>query len=383
MKPFSLRSILNVLCAAAVLVFAAQTGFTAEARTEDFLLSGGSVRQSAAQNPARNFSYRYNDELIHGLEAYKNKDWANALFFLRKAAGNPQTASEEVWYLAIGAQMNLHEYAAVLRDSEIFISHFASSPYRSYVEYQAQLARFGLKLYAEAAEGFSAFCARYSDHPLFSSALFWTAESLYRSYEFARALPLYRRVVQEFPESSKYGESLYRIEILKQREREEKLLYLLRLTGEEAAAAKEDYERRIKQMQSDEAFALKRKVQDLETQAAVLQSDLDEARRRNAELDGKMDDLLLLNEQLRSEADIEKAAVAQTGQEAAASQAPLIADDTASAFANGESESANAVQMPKQEGALPDGSEDWMRLLREKAGRLQRVLDERSVRGGT
>ena len=344
MKPFSLRSILNVLCAAAVLVFAAQTGFTAEARTEDFLLSGGSVRQSAAQNPARNFSYRYNDELIHGLEAYKNKDWANALFFLRKAAGNPQTASEEVWYLAIGAQMNLHEYAAVLRDSEIFISHFASSPYRSYVEYQAQLARFGLKLYAEAAEGFSAFCARYSDHPLFSSALFWTAESLYRSYEFARALPLYRRVVQEFPESSKYGESLYRIEILKQ---------------------------------------LKRKVQDLETQAAVLQSDLDEARRRNAELDGKMDDLLLLNEQLRSEADIEKAAVAQTGQEAAASQAPLIADDTASAFANGESESANAAQMPKQEGALPDGSEDWMRLLREKAGRLQRVLDERSVRGGT
>ncbi|MFC2288383.1 MAG: hypothetical protein ACFNKF_01935 [Treponema lecithinolyticum] len=370
MKPFSFRFIMCALCATAALMFASQTGFAAEAGTEDFLPFGDSVSQRTVQN-TRNFSYRYNDELIHGLEAYKNKDWANALFFLRKAAGDPQTASEEVWYLAIGAQMNLHEYAAVLRDSEIFISHFASSPYRSYVEYQAQLARFGLKLYAEAAEGFSAFCARYSDHPLFSSALFWTAESLYRCYEFARALPLYRRVVQEFPESSKYGESLYRIEILKQREREEKLLYLLRLTGEEAAAAKEDYERRIKQMQSDEAFALKRKVQDLETQAAVLQSDLDEARRRNAELDGKVDDLLSLNEQLRSEADIENAAAAQTGQE------PFTSDDADSSLANGENTNAD------QRGALPDGSEDWMRLLREKAGRLQRVLDERSVRGGT
>ena len=267
--------------------------------------------------------YAYDEDLVYGLEAYKNKDWSNALFFLRKASGVKESSSEEVWLLMILTEMHVSDYYAVLRDADVFSRRFPSSRYIPHIEYQIQLARFGLGLYEESAEGFSAFAATYSDHPLLPSALFWAGESLYRQYEYARALPLYKRVVDEYPESSKYAESVYRIELLKQREREEKLLYLLRVTGEEAASAREDYERQVKLLQGEEALSLKRNVQKLEEQLAALQNSYEESRTQNEALNARVDELISENAQLTSD-------VAKASQSAQAAENARKAAETAS-----------------------------------------------------
>ncbi len=260
--------------------------------------------------------YAYDEDLVYGLEAYKNKDWSNALFFLRKASGVKESSSEEVWLLMILTEMHVSDYYAVLRDADVFSRRFPSSRYIPHIEYQIQLARFGLGLYEESAEGFSAFAATYSDHPLLPSALFWAGESLYRQYEYARALPLYKRVVDEYPESSKYAESVYRIELLKQREREEKLLYLLRVTGEEAASAREDYERQVKLLQGEEALSLKRNVQKLEEKLAALQTSYEESRQQNEALNTRVNELISENVQLTSDA-LKASEALRTAQETA------------------------------------------------------------------
>ncbi len=260
--------------------------------------------------------YAYGEDLVYGLEAYKNKDWSNALFFLRKAAGVKESSSEEVWLLMILTEMHVGDYYAVLRDADVFSRRFPSSRYIPHIEYQIQLARFGLGLYEESAEGFSAFAATYSDHPLLPSALFWAGESLYRQYEYARSLPLYKRVVDEYPESSKYAESVYRIELLKQREREEKLLYLLRVTGEEAASAREDYERQVKLLQGEEALSLKRNVQKLEEKLAALQTSYEESRQQNEALNTRVNELISENVQLTSDA-LKASEALRTAQETA------------------------------------------------------------------
>lgn len=260
--------------------------------------------------------YTYDEDLVYGLEAYKNKDWSNALFFLRKASGVKESSSEEVWLLMILTEMHVSDYYAVLRDADVFLRRFPSSRYIPHIEYQIQLARFGLGLYEESAEGFSAFAATYSDHPLLPSALFWAGESLYRQYEYARSLPLYKRVVDEYPESSKYAESVYRIELLKQREREEKLLYLLRVTGEEAASAREDYERQVKLLQGEEALSLKRNVQKLEEKLAALQTSYEESRQQNEALNTRVNELISENVQLTSDA-LKASEALRTAQETA------------------------------------------------------------------
>lgn len=246
--------------------------------------------------------YAYGEDLVYGLEAYKNKDWSNALFFLRKAAGAKESSSEEVWLLMILTEMHVSDYYAVLRDADVFTRRFSSSPYIPNIAYQVQLARFGLGLYEESAQGFSAFASNYPDHPLLPSALFWAGESFFRQYEYARALPLYKRVADEYPESPKHAESVYRIELLKQREREEKLLYLLRVTGEEAASAREDYERQIKLLQGEEALSLKRDMQKLEEQLAALQNSYEESRAQNEALNARVNELVSENARLTGDA---------------------------------------------------------------------------------
>ena len=267
--------------------------------------------------------YAYGEDLVYGLEAYKNKDWSNALFFLRKAAGVKESSSEEVWLLMILTEMHVGDYYAVLRDADIFSRRFSASPYIPNIAYQVQLARFGLGLYEESAQGFSAFASNYPDHPLLPSALFWAGESFFRQYEYARALPLYKRVADEYPESPKHAESVYRIELLKQREREEKLLYLLRVTGEEAASAREDYERQIKLLQGEEALSLKRNVQKLEEQLAVLQNSYEESRQQNEALNTRVNELISENAQLTSD-------VAKASQSAQAAENARKAAETAS-----------------------------------------------------
>ena len=279
--------------------------------------------------------YAYGEDLVYGLEAYKNKDWSNALFFLRKAAGVKESSSEEVWLLMILTEMHVGDYYAVLRDADVFSRRFPSSPYIPNIKYQIQLARFGLGLYEESAEGFSAFVSNYPDHPLLPSALFWAGESLYRQYEYARALPLYKRVIDEYPESPKYAESVYRIDLLKQREREEKLLYLLRVTGEEAAAAREEYERQIKKAESEETISLKRRVRALEEQLTALQTTYAEEKTQKEELNAKILELSSANEQLSAEiSDSQKAAAELAAKKKAEllrqkTQVPLSAEELA------------------------------------------------------
>ena len=60
--------------------------------------------------------YAYDEDLVYGLEAYKNKDWLNALFFLRKASGVKEFSSEEVWLLMILTEMHVNDYYAILHE---------------------------------------------------------------------------------------------------------------------------------------------------------------------------------------------------------------------------------------------------------------------------
>ena len=137
---------------------------------------------------------------------------------------------------------------------------------------------------------------------------------------------------------------MYRIELLKQREREEKLLYLLRVTGEEAASAREDYERQIKLLQGEEALSLKRNVQKLEEQLAALQNSYEESRTQNEVLNARVDELISENAQLTSD-------VAKASQSAQAAENARKAAETASSSRQ-SAEDTMLIELKKKAKAL-------------------------------
>ena len=133
---------------------------------------------------------------------------------------------------------------------------------------------------------------------MYSFALFYIGESLFAGYKYDEAGAVYERIVTEYPESAKTPAAQYRLEIILQRGREEKLLYLLKQTGEEYLSAKEEYERQLR-LYNSEAIdttrqklaaaqskneTLEKQVSELEMQIAALKSNKEESDRIIQEL---------------------------------------------------------------------------------------------------
>lgn len=130
----------------------------------------------------------------------------------------------------------------------------------------------------------SDFCHQYPEHEMYASALFWIAESFYAAGSYEEAELLYSRILYDFPDDAKSGAAQYRIESIAQAAREEKLLYLLKQTGEEYLAAKEEYERQLLLASSESTAQTRSRILDLKQYNSDLEKKVDELKKENAEL---------------------------------------------------------------------------------------------------
>ncbi|MCR4714507.1 MAG: outer membrane protein assembly factor BamD [Treponemataceae bacterium] len=280
--------------------------------------------------------------LVQGLEAYRQEDWSTALFFLRKASTLPENLNAETWYVLIMSEIFAGDYESVETDGEYFVKTFPNSSYMANVEYQMARAWFNTGEYQKAIDSFGSFCAKYSENSLVPSALFWMAESLYQTFNFEEASAIFERIVTDFPSSPKVVEAAFRLDLLSQREREEKLLYLLRVTGEEYLAAKEEYEKLIKQYQSEEAVTLRRKIRDLTNRVEELETQLGDEQKKNSQLSSRILDITAQYEQLQVVAAESAKAAQQSALAAEQAQAQVQAANAATAQANAEAAAASA-----------------------------------------
>ena len=171
--------------------------------------------------------------LKQGADAYKNGDWTSAIFFLRKVVAVPQTVSDENMFMLIKSEIFAGEYRQAQNDCEKFMEQFTFSPYFEYVSYQNGRLLHLLARNDDAILSLSDFCHQNPDSELYPLALFWIAECFYDEYNFDSARALYERVVSDFAACEKAPQSQYKLDLIERRAREEKLLYLLKVIGEE------------------------------------------------------------------------------------------------------------------------------------------------------
>lgn len=335
-----------------------------------------------------------NSLLVQGLEAYRRGDWTSAIFFLRKAGTQPANINAETWYVLVMSEMYAGDYDSVLSDGTWFLSRFPGSTYVPQIEYQMGRSLFIKEEYDEAVSSFTAFCNGYPDHELVPSALFWMAESLYQTFHFDEAAPIFERIVQEYPDSSKVTEAAFRIELLNQRDREEKLLYLLRVTGEEYLAAREDYERQLRESQTDEEVNLRKAVVSLQGQVTELQKQLEQELTKNSTLTSRVDYLVQQNVQLQQTA--EDAKRAQQAAEEAKRVQQQVAEDAKRAQQQAAEDAKRAqqkmtveepvrtsvpVETRTEERVVSEPRNSELDLLRQKALLLQILMGDEAKKG--
>ncbi|MBE6350541.1 MAG: tetratricopeptide repeat protein [Spirochaetaceae bacterium] len=240
--------------------------------------------------------------LVQGYEAFQKEDWVSARLFLKKAIAFDETSTPEVLYLLILSEMYAEDYQSTFDDAVVFVAKYPSSVYVPVVQYQMARSLYYLNRFEEALQLFGQFCNQYVEHELYSNGLFWMGECLYASYYFSVAKPLFMRVIEEFPQSPKYAEAVYRLNLIELQEKEEKLLYLLKVTGEEYLSAKEDYERQLKMYQTEESLGLRKQLNQTTDELATTKLRLEEISRQSSDSELKLEEVvqqnLLLNEEL-------------------------------------------------------------------------------------
>ncbi|MCR4790732.1 MAG: tetratricopeptide repeat protein [Treponemataceae bacterium] len=209
------------------------------------------------------------DFLAQGLQAYKEGNWDSAISLLKKAESMDETKGPDTLYMLIMAQMFHSDYKDVIANADRFLDQYPSSDYSAYVDYQKGRALYYLGNYQQAIEVMARFCNNNEKNEMFPSALFWMGECLYQTYHFEEAKGVFERVVNYYPDSAKYTEAVYRLDLITQREKEEKLLYLLKVTGEEFLASKSDFERELRQYKTSSSI-------DMKTQLDYVRSELAE-----------------------------------------------------------------------------------------------------------
>ena len=227
---------------------------------------------------------------LQGADAFRAGDYIDAVVLLKKAVSYPDNYNADTFYMLITAQMYMGDYKNAFHDCEIFMHDFPDSPYISYVTYHNARALYCLGEYEKSVLLMSGFCHQYPEHEMYASALNWIAESFYAGANYDDAELLYSRIVHDFPDDAKAPAAQFRIESIAQMGREEKLIYLLKQTGEEYLAAKEEYERQLKLATSESAAQTRRRVLELQRNNAELEKRVSELEAENARLAAEADE---------------------------------------------------------------------------------------------
>ena len=259
-----------------------------------FLLSGYSLfSQASGQSlPVTAF--------VQGAKAFSSGEWTSSIFLLRKAVSYPENFNPDTWYMLITAEMYAGEYKNAYQDCETYMQNFPESPYDYYVIYHRGRALFCMGEYEKSVLILSDFCHQYPDHEMYPSALYWIAEAFFEAYNYDDAEVLYSAIVNDYSDDAKADSAQYRLEIIKQAAREEKLIYLLKETGEEYLAAKEEYERQLRLSGVDSTSDARRRILDLQRTNADLERRVLELENENEELQKKLNDEIAKNGDIKS-----------------------------------------------------------------------------------
>lgn len=289
----------------------------------------------------------WNYSTLKGFESYRNSEWTNAAFYLRKAVSLPENSVDSVWYMLIMSQMYSESFSSAINDCDYFLKTFEDSMLRPAVEYQRGRAYACSHKNDAAVLALSTFCNEYPESPMFSSALYWIAECFYNDCDYETSRGLYERIVSEYPDSVKTEDAKFKLYLIQQREREQKLLYLLKMTGEEYLSTRENYEKQLRLYQTENM--------------AELRAQLEAANRRIKELEQNA----TASYQIVSETVVAPETVAA---EPAVQES--VTESVAEPVVQSETTSVPAKVKPV--------SDEEMYSLKEKAKLIQRMLDEKN-----
>lgn len=264
-------------------------------------ITGFSFSQSAGSDP----DSAYLAMLQNGIQLYSQGKWDESIIQLRtaQASSNKTLAGEALFWIAM-AELSAGNYQKTVDDIAALETLDPNSIRINELSYQKGRALYYLGQYNDAIVAFTKYTDSFDPDPLLSpqdlskkaAAYYWIGESLYAMGQLDRAGDVFTLITKNYPDSSKYEVSSYRIALINQKKIETELLGLLKYSHEESLRIMEEYQRR--ETAYDQAILSYQKrindmlkdtrLADLETANAQYQDQLAAAEDRIRTLEDKL-----------------------------------------------------------------------------------------------
>lgn len=243
------------------------------------------------------------DGLRRGIELFAEARYAEALTYFDAILVDPAAGSlraDGAYWSAI-TLLASGEPQAAEKAIESFLASFPGHARTGELMYQKARAAYLQKDYDRAIKTFQAYTSAYPAGDMVSSAIFWTAESLYSLGRLAEAEKLYKTIGEKYQESVKAEAAKYRLSLIQFKYREDELLTLLKWSHEESLRIIEEFQRREKAYEQALEVYQKRYGEarrgvaqtqaSLEDQVASLKLAMDDLARRLQEKDTRVAEL--------------------------------------------------------------------------------------------
>ena len=252
------------------------SGKDSDTNKEEKLPDSKTKQETAAENKVNSGSTQDKSQrsaLVNGLESYRNKEWVSSTIFLRRAVSEEKNTSAEVLYMLIMSEMYSGDYESAVTDCDKFLSKYPGSSLVNNIQYQKGRALHYTGQNDQSVLILSDFCHQNPGSRMYPSALYWIAECFYEDYNFDTARGLYEQIVTDYPNDKKAVDAKFKLDAIVQREREQKLLMLLRETGEAYVNSRENYEKQLKEYETQDVASLRRQLNEANSRIAELEKE--------------------------------------------------------------------------------------------------------------
>lgn len=191
--------------------------------------------------------------LQNGIDLFGKGNWQESITELRLVLEetNSRTQSGEALFWLAMARLSAGDNEGAMQDMESLENLYPENRRIAELAYHKGRVFFNLGRYDDAIVIFRQYADSLGSGELSSqdkskkaSSYFWIGECLFALGHLERAEEVFLYVETEFPQSSKYEASSYRVALIGQKKIEAELLDLLRWNHEESLKIMDEYQRR-------------------------------------------------------------------------------------------------------------------------------------------
>ncbi|MBN1648981.1 MAG: tetratricopeptide repeat protein [Spirochaetales bacterium] len=184
--------------------------------------------------------------MLDAIDYFGNGKYNNALLHCRDVILDPglEDLHADAYFWMAKSYLALNQLDEAAKNLEFYLLNYKSNDFYEEALYQKGRLLYLQGDYESSIQFFFQFQDIYPVSIFTANSYFWIAESLFSMGNLEDAYAIFSMIVKTFPTSFKVEAAAYRMKLIEQKDRENELLKLLKMSHEDNLKSLEDYQRR-------------------------------------------------------------------------------------------------------------------------------------------